>query len=599
VNHIFKIIQTTKKFWPYYLATGTLVIFISLLNLANPIINKQIVDVIVENVQNQSNNFSRLTILLALIVFFDVAITIVTNISGYLGDRLGQRLNTFLTGKFLRHILTLEIEYFDNEQSGKIMNRLQRGIEQIAAFINNMLNNFLPFMFTAIFTVIYLAFYSWEIAILLALLFPIYVIISEKSSKSWIAKQGEANKIADSTFGRVLESINSIRVVKSFVTERIEHKTFRKRREKIEQIAKGQSKEWHTFDIYRRLVLNIVLSAIYVFIIYHTFHGRYTIGEMILLIQLVQQARFPLFAMSFILGQIQQAIAGSKDFFEVLDQKTKINDKPEAVKLRDVKGTISFENVSFTYDKNKNVLNNISFKLNPGEKLALVGESGGGKSTIANLLLRFYEPQNGVISIDGNDIQNLTQGSLHRNIAVVLQDSLLFSGTVKENIAYGKPGATDEEVIAAAKAANAYDFIMSFSDGFNAEIGEKGIKLSGGQKQRLSIARAILKDAPILILDEATSALDSKAEVEVQKALNVLMEGRTTVIIAHRLATIKNVNHIIVLRNGEIAEEGSPGELSKSGGIYAELVKLQSAVAAEEEKKEKHESKLKEFDLAV
>jgi ATP-binding cassette, subfamily B, bacterial len=593
---IIKIIKTTWKFWPYYVATGLLVVVISLLNLANPIINKEIVDVIVNNVQNNSSNFTKLVYLLVLIVAFDVLITLITNITGYLGDRLGQKLNSFLTGKFYQHVLNLEIEFFDNEQSGKIMNKLQRGIDNIAQFISNMLNNFLPFFLTALFTVVFLAFYSWEIAVLLAILFPLYVLISERSSRTWIAQQGEVNQIQDSAFGRVLEAINSIRVVKSFVSEHLEFSSYKKKREQIEELAKKQSFGWHKFDIYRRLVLNIVLSGIYVYVIYHTYNGRYSIAEMILLLQLVQQARFPLFAMSFILGQIQQASAGSKDFFEVLDQKTKINDKAGATVLQNIEGSIAFTNVSFTYDQNKNVLNNISFALKRGEKLALVGESGGGKSTIANLLLRFYEPQSGAISIDGVNIQDVTQHSLHQNIGVVLQDSLLFSGTVMENIRYGQPAATDEAVIEAARAANAYDFISSFPNGFQSEIGEKGVKLSGGQKQRLSIARAILKDAPILVLDEATSALDSKAEQEVQKALNKLMEGRTTIIIAHRLATIKSVNHIIVLKDGAISEEGSPKELANQGGIYAELLRLQSTI---QPSTEEEETRLKEFDIAV
>lgn len=598
MKQIFQIIKITWKFWPYYIVAGFLVILISALNLANPIINKQIVDVIIDNVENSNSNFSFLIFLLVLTIAFDFLITFITNISGYLGDRLGQRLNTFLTSKFYKHILSLEIQYFDNEQSGKIMNKLQRGLENIAQFINNMLNNFLPFFLTAIFTVIFLAFYSWEIAILLAILFPIYVIISERSSRTWIEEQGVINKIQDSAFGRVLESINSIRVVKSFVTERLEYTSFRKKREEIEALTKKQSLGWHKFDVYRRLVLNVVLSGIYVYVIYYTYTGKYSIAEMILLIQLVQQARFPLFAMSFILGQIQRASAGSKDFFDVLAQEKNIKDRSGAMKLADVRGEITFKDVTFTYDRNKNVLNNINFTLKQGEKLALIGESGGGKSTIANLLLRFYEPQNGKILIDGNDIQDITQKSLHKNIAVVLQESLLFSGTVKDNIRYGKPNATDEEIIAAAKAANAYDFIESFPNGFDTEIGEKGVKLSGGQKQRLSIARAILKNAPILILDEATSALDSKAEQEVQKALNTLMEGRTTIIIAHRLATIKNVNHIVVLKNGEISEEGTPETLMQQDGIYAELIRMQST-ASTGTQKSRTKLKLKEFDLSA
>jgi ATP-binding cassette, subfamily B, bacterial len=593
VDQIFKIIKLTSKFWKYYLATGTFVVLISLLNLANPIINKQIVDVIINNVQNGKGNFSLIAILLGLIIVSDVLITVFSNISGYLGDRLGHKLNTFLGGKFYEHVLDLEIGYFDNEPSGKVMGRLQRGIMNIVQFINQMLNNFLPFFLTAIFTVIYLAFYSWEIALLLALLFPLYIVISDKSSKAWREKQGAINTIQDSAYSRVLESINSIRVVKSFVTGYLELTTFKKKREEIEALSKEQSKDYHVFDVYRRLILNVILFFIYSYVIYFTYNGRYSISEMILLLQLVTQARFPLFAMSFILGQIQEAQAGSKDFFETLQREVQIKDAENAKELKNVDGDIKFEDVSFEYDSEKKVLEHISFTLKPGEKLALVGESGGGKSTIANLIMRFYEPGNGKILIENQDIQNVTQKSLHQNIAVVLQDSLLFSGTLAENIRYGRPDATDEEVFAAAKAANCDEFISRFQKKYDTEIGERGVKLSGGQKQRLSIARAILKNSPILILDEATSALDSKAEQEVQKALNELMKNRTTIIIAHRLSTIRSVDHIIVLKDGNVAEEGKPTELAQRNGIYAELLKLQSTVA----ESETQEEKLKAFDL--
>ncbi|MEP7103588.1 MAG: ATP-binding cassette domain-containing protein [Candidatus Dojkabacteria bacterium] len=234
----------------------------------------------------------------------------------------------------------------------------------------------------------------------------------------------------------------------------------------------------------------------------------------------------------------------------------------------------------------------MNFKIDKGQKLAIVGESGEGKSTITNLILRFYEPKSGEILIDKTNISDITQKSLHENISVVLQDSILFSGSVTENIRYGKDDATVEDVIEAAKKANAHDFVSKFEKGYDTEIGERGIKLSGGQKQRISIARAILKNSPILILDEATSSLDSKAEAEVQKALTQLMEGKTTIIIAHRLSTIRNVDQIIVLKSGSIAEHGTPAELIQKDGIYAELVKLQTNLNNVEPS-----AKMKEFKL--
>jgi ATP-binding cassette subfamily B protein len=598
MDQIIRVIKFTKPFSKYYIATGFFIILVSILNLVGPLISGAIVDIIVPLVGQENKDITPLIILLGIFTLTEVVITFFNNISGYIGDRLGAKLNTFLTSKFYSHVLDLQIEYFDNEVSGKIMNKLQRGIDNIAQFINQMLNNFLPFFLSAIVIIVFLAFYSIEIAVLLAVLFPIYIIISNKSSKTWMKRQDKINTIQDKNYGRIFEAITSIRVVKSFIREKLEYNYYRTNRTQVEDIAKVQSKEWHLFDIARGLVLNIVVIIIYVYIVYNTFEGRYTLGQMTLLLQLANQARFPLFAMSFILEQIQTFKAGSKDFFEVLNEKVQIEDKAGAKELKDVKGNVTYEGVTFSYKNSKEVLHDVSFELESGQKLALVGESGEGKSTIANLLLRFYEPQKGKIKIDGIDINDVTQESLHKNTSVVLQDSILFSGTIAENIGYGKENATKEEIEAAAKAANAHEFIMKFENGYDTEIGERGVKLSGGQKQRLSIARALLKDAPILILDEATSSLDSKAEAEVQKALNKLMEGRTTIIIAHRLATVRNVDKIVVVKGGAIAEYGSPAELLKKDGIYAELVKLQTIVNDTKDNEETSEKKrLQEYNL--
>jgi len=592
MDQIIQILKFTKGFWKYYLFIGFFIILVSLLNLVTPILSGNIVDAIVNNIKTGSGDFNYIAAILAIMISSDLIITLFANISGFYGDILGQKLNTFLTSQFYRHVLDLQIEYFDNEVSGKIISKLERGIGNIAEFINNMLNNFVPFFLTAVFTIIALAFYSIEISVLLLILFPIYVIISEKSSNAWIKKQGEINKVQDNLQGRIFESISSIRVVKSFLRQDLEYAKYHEFRKDVEGQAKIQSKEWHLFDVLRGSLLNIILFGIYAYIVYFTFQGRFSVGQMTLLLGLVNQAKFPLRAMSFILGQIQRAQAGSKDFFEVLREPITIEDKKDAKVLQNIGGELKFDNVSFAYKEGKDVLNGINFSIDKGQKLAIVGESGEGKSTIANLILRFYEPKSGDITVDNNNIKDVTQKSLHNNISVVLQDSILFSGTIEENIKYGKEESNLEDVIAAAKKANAHEFISKFEKGYDTQIGERGVKLSGGQKQRISIARAILKNAPILILDEATSSLDSKAEAEVQKALNELMEGKTTIIIAHRLSTIRNVDKIIVLKSGVIAEMGSPSELIKKDGIYAELVKLQTTINQVEPN-----AKMKEFNL--
>jgi ATP-binding cassette subfamily B protein len=304
------------------------------------------------------------------------------------------------------------------------------------------------------------------------------------------------------------------------------------------------------------------------------------------------QIRIPIFTISFLVDSTQRAIADSKDYFEVMGIQSHIKDIVNAETLKVKAGEIEFSEISFSYDKNQPVLKNINLVIKPDTKVALVGESGEGKTTLANILMRLYEPEQGKIMIDGQDIALVTQASLRKNIGVVFQDPALFSGTIKENISYANPHASEKQVISAAKAANAHDFIKKFEKGYDTEIGERGLKLSGGQKQRIAIARALLKNAPILVLDEATSSLDSKSEGMVQEALEILMRGRTTLIIAHRLSTIQSVDTIVTLKNGTIDEVGSPAELAKTGGIYAQLLQLQTG-----KKTEKTKQKLQSYGI--
>jgi ATP-binding cassette subfamily B protein len=310
------------------------------------------------------------------------------------------------------------------------------------------------------------------------------------------------------------------------------------------------------------------------------------------LILYAMQIRIPIFTISFLVENTQKAIADSNDYFAAMAVQPKVADIANAANLQVKKGAISFNTVDFAYDKHK-VLKNVSFQIEPDSKVALVGESGEGKTTITNLLIRLYDPQMGTIEIDGTNIHDVSQQSLRNNIGVVFQDPALFSGTIFENISYANPNATEQDVVAAAKAANAHVFISKFEKGYKTEIGERGLRLSGGQKQRIAIARALLKNAPILILDEATSSLDSKSEVEVQDALHRLMKGRTTIIIAHRLSTIASVDKIITIRNGKVDEVGTPDELSKTDGIYANLLHISSR------QDESAKKQLKTFELSA
>jgi ATP-binding cassette subfamily B protein len=531
--------------------------------------------------------------LLAAAIFgLDLLQTFLGNISGYYGDQMSARLNKILAGRYYKHLLTLPQGFFDVELSGKIINRLNRSIVQIANFMQMMSNNFLQFIFSTIFSLAVVAWYSWEVALMLFALYPIYVWMTFRSSSTWQKYQTKKNHHFDVSAGRFAEAISQVKVVKSFIQEKHELAFFNSHTQKSVDINRPQSRFWHMRDVERRLVLNVIFFGVYMYIFVQGAHGNFTPGQVVALILYAMQIRIPIFTISFLVENTQRAIADSKDYFEIMEIAPTIEDSKDAKPLNVKKGVVSFSDVTFSYDK-KPVLKNISVEIESDSKVALVGESGEGKTTLTNLLMRLYEPQSGMITIDGQNIAAVSQQSLRSHIGVVFQDPALFSGTIKENIAYANPKASDKAIQAAAKSANAHEFISKLEKGYDTEIGERGLKLSGGQKQRIAIARALLKDAPILILDEATSSLDSKSEALVQEALERLMKNRTTLIIAHRLSTIQHVDKIITLKGGRIDEVGTPEKLAKSGGIYSQLLRLQRGTT------ESNKKKLQSFEIAV
>ena len=589
MKHIWKILKYTSELRWYYVAVGAFSVVLAVMGLITPLLSGQAID---ELRLGTAGDVSKLIWLAAGIFALDVGSTFVSNIGGYLGDRVSTKLQRILSTKYYEHILSLPQQFFDKELSGKIINRLNRSISQISNFVQVWSNNFLQFIFSTIFALAIVAYFSWPIALMLFALYPIYVFMTVKTSSKWIKYAKRINKQWDEATGRFAESIGQIKVVKSFVQEKRELKFLDKRYSNMTDISKPQSILWHKRDAQRRLLLNVIFFGVYVLIFVQAAHGAFTVGQAVTLILYSMQIRIPIFTISYLVENTQRAVADSKDYFEILDIKPKITDKPGSKPLEVSNGLVEFKKVSFDYG-DELVIGDISFKIAPDSKVALVGESGEGKSTIVNLLMRLYEAKGGLITIDGQDINEVTQESLRRQIGVVFQEPALFSGSIRENISYADPSVSDDKIRQAAEAANAHEFISKFEKGYDSEIGERGLKLSGGQKQRIAIARALLKDAPILVLDEATSSLDSKSELLVQEALKRLMKDRTTIIIAHRLSTIQHVDQIITIRGGSVDEVGSPAELAKSGGIYSQLLKLQHG-ATETGKK-----KLKEFEIAA
>lgn len=591
MKQIIKILKYARHLWPYYLVVSVASVLMALLNQVQPLFIKFAIDRL-PGVVGGSKDLQPVLLIVGAIILSDIGSTIISNIAGYYGDIMGVKLRYFLSVRYYEHLLTLSQKYYATELTGTIINRLSRSITGVTQFVNMFANNFLQFLLTTVFTLIIVAHYSLVVAFLFAILYPIFLWFTGRTSVRWQVYQKDVNEASDIASGRFAEVVSEIKVTKSYTSEATEIGFFKRMLKKTIDITKPQSILWHTQDAYRRLVLNVIFAVVYVYIFWGAVNGKFSIGETVLLIQYGALIRLPIFSMSFLVDQTQRAIADSKDYFVAMDEVPEIVDEPAAKALRVKQSNIEFKSVDFAYEERQPVLHGVSFTVQPDSKVALVGESGEGKTTISNLLLRLYQPTGGSIEIDGQDITQVTQKSLRQNISVVFQDPALFSGTVRENIAYGRPAAKIKDIEAAAKAANAWDFIQKLPDGIDTLVGERGMKLSGGQKQRIAIARAILKNAPILILDEATSSLDSKSEHEVQAALETLMQGKTTIIIAHRLSTIAGVDQIVTLRRGRVDEVGSPSDLASTGGIYAQLLKLQNHTD------ETTKKKLKEYEIS-
>jgi len=582
MKHIFRILGVGRELWRSYLAISILTALLSLSSIIIPFLSGRAID---EIQKGTSANIS-IAIWLAVGIFLlDLSQTFLSNWNGYIGDQVSVKLQKILSKQYFAHLLTLPQSYFDTELTGKIINRLNRSITQVTGFIQMMSNNFLQFIFSTVLSLIVVAIYSWQVALMLFTLYPIFTYMTVKSSSKWQVYQKTKNDHNDIASGRFAEAISQVKVVKSYVQEKRELSFFSKHFGIIEKANRPQSAYWHKEDVKRRVILNVIFFAVYLYIFVQGAKGVFSPGQAVALILYAMNIRIPIFTISWLVEQTQRAVSDSKDYFEIMNISPEIEDMVDALPLRINQPSIEFDDVWFSYDNQKDVMKGIAFSIKSGEKIALVGESGEGKTTLTNLLLRLYEPTKGSIKIDGQDVLTVTQKSLREHIGVVFQDPSLFSGTIKENLTYGNANANQTDVEKASRAANAHEFIEKLEKGYYTEIGERGLKLSGGQKQRIAIARAILKNAPILVLDEATSSLDSKSELLVQEALERLMKDRTTIIIAHRLSTIQNVDKIVAIKDGRVNEIGSPVELAKSGGIYSKLLEVQTARSPEDRQK--------------
>ncbi|KQL41089.1 multidrug ABC transporter ATP-binding protein [Bacillus sp. FJAT-25509] len=490
----------------------------------------------------------------------------------YWGHKLGINIETDMRRELFNHVQRQSFRFFDNTKTGHIMSRITNDLMDIGELAHHGPED----LFIAIMTFIGAFWIMLAINVKLALVAIIIVpflvwLISYsnmKMNKSWSKMYGNIANVN----AQVEDSVSGVRVVQSFTNEQYEMKRFNKNNQYFRKTKLKAYKvmSMNLLGIY--VSTRLMTLVILVFGAWLSFTKILTYGELVAFILYLNILFKPIDKISALLELYPKGMAGFKRFTELIDNEPDIVDTPDAIEVVNLIGDIKFKNVSFGYENKRRILNDLSFSIEAGKTIAFVGPSGAGKTTICSLIPRFYDVLNGAITIDGIDIRNMTKESLRSNIGIVQQDVFLFTGTLKENIAYGKLNATDEEIEEAARKAHLTDLIASLPDGYETQIGERGLKLSGGQKQRLAIARMFLKNPPILILDEATSALDTETEAIIQEALNDLSKDRTTLVIAHRLGTIKKADRILVITEEGIAEDGTHTELlSQEDGIFARL----------------------------
>ena len=534
-----------------------------------PVIYGQVVDVLSDKTDTV------IVLPVALIIGFGilrVASIAFAELRDAVFTKVAQRAIRTVALETFQHLHSLALRYHLERQTGGLSHAIERGTKAIDFLLRFMLFNILPTLLeiAMVCGVLWGLFSVWYAAVTLAsiIVYIAYTMIVTEWRLKWRREMNETDQRANT---RAIDSLLNYETVKYFGNEEFEAGRFDRALQRYERASVISKTSLSLLNIGQAFIIGFGLTVIVLMAGQDVVSGQMTIGDFVMVNTFLIQLYIPLNFLGFVYREIKQSLVDMESMFYLIDTDAEIKDSPDAASLVAGDGELEFDNVSFGYDERRLVLKNVSFKVAPGKKVAIVGPSGAGKSTVGRLLFRFYDVDSGAVRIDGQDIRDVQQEGLRRQIGVVPQDAVLFNDTIYYNIAYGRPGATTEEVEEAAKLAAVHDFVMASPDGYQTLVGERGLKLSGGEKQRVAIARTILKRPRILLFDEATSALDTHTEREIQSALQLVSKDRTTLLIAHRLSTVIDADEIIVLNDGEIAERGRHGDLVSQNGIYASM----------------------------